>query len=119
MLGEFSPDDLHKLGRGRTRDHALASHRNKVPQYTNAVRLARLERGWYMRAAVVRAPGQIAIESVQCPRPERSEVLVRLVATGVCHTDLSAYRGRLGVPMPVVLGHEGAGIVEEVGDGVT
>ncbi|MFG2592342.1 NAD(P)-dependent alcohol dehydrogenase [Streptomyces sp. NPDC048438] len=51
------------------------------------------------------------------PRP--GEVLVRLVATGLCHTDLSVLSGRLPTPLPAVLGHEGAGIVEAVGPDVT
>ncbi len=48
-----------------------------------------------------------------------AQVKVRLVASGVCHTDLSIARGNLSHPAPAVLGHEGAGIVEEVGLGVT
>ena len=51
------------------------------------------------------------------PRPH--ETLVRLVATGMCHTDLSARAGHLPFPLPGVLGHEGAGIVEQVGAEVT
>ncbi|MFD4603015.1 NAD(P)-dependent alcohol dehydrogenase [Streptomyces sp. NPDC058464] len=50
------------------------------------------------------------------PRPD--EVLVRLVATGLCHTDLSVLAGRLPTPLPAVLGHEGAGVVEAVGTDV-
>ncbi|MET9491116.1 NAD(P)-dependent alcohol dehydrogenase [Nocardia sp. NPDC006630] len=51
--------------------------------------------------------------------PGPGEVLIRLVSTGVCHTDLSVLAGRLPTPLPAVLGHEGAGVVEAVGDGVT
>jgi len=51
--------------------------------------------------------------------PGRGEVLVRMGASGVCHSDISVYQGSIPHPMPVVLGHEGAGTVEAIGDGVT
>src|ERR1051326_2671447 len=51
--------------------------------------------------------------------PRATEVLVRLVAAGVCHSDLSVLDGTIPFPTPVVLGHEGAGVVEAVGDAVT
>jgi aryl-alcohol dehydrogenase len=59
------------------------------------------------------------IEAVELDEPRADEVRVRLVATGICHTDLLCHAG-LGVPTPrpIVLGHEGAGIVERVGAGV-
>jgi alcohol dehydrogenase len=50
--------------------------------------------------------------------PGQHEVLVRVEACGVCHADLSAARGTLPIPMPVILGHEAAGVVEEIGPGV-
>ncbi|MFZ0972243.1 MAG: alcohol dehydrogenase catalytic domain-containing protein [Solirubrobacteraceae bacterium] len=59
------------------------------------------------------------LEEVEIERPRRGEVLVRIVATGLCHTDLSARDGLIPFPLPGVLGHEGAGVVEEVGEGVT
>lgn len=71
-----------------------------------------------MRAAVCRQIGQIEIEDLDDPRPLAGEVRLRMVATGVCGTDLSIFRGHLPSPLPIVLGHEGAGIVEEVGPGV-
>jgi len=46
-------------------------------------------------------------------------VLVKLIGSGVCHSDLSAIKGDMPQPLPIVLGHEGAGIVEKVGPGVT
>jgi aryl-alcohol dehydrogenase len=73
-----------------------------------------------MRAAVSRA-GQPhpLIESVDLEEPRAGEVLVRIVATGICHTDLRAHQGGiLPTPHPVVLGHEGAGIVKRVGSAV-
>jgi len=60
------------------------------------------------------------LEAVEIGPPQRGEVLVRIVASGICHTDLGAHAGRgAGTPKPVVLGHEGAGVVEQVGGGVT
>ena len=71
-------------------------------------------------AAVVEAPGApFLLQSVELDEPRPNEVLVCLVATGLCHTDLSAQAGHLPFPLPGVLGHEGAGIVEAVGDEVT
>ncbi|MDX9874917.1 MAG: alcohol dehydrogenase catalytic domain-containing protein, partial [Spongiibacteraceae bacterium] len=72
-----------------------------------------------VQAAVTHAQGQpFAIEEVRLAGPGPNEVLVRIVATGVCHTD--AVGRDLGVsPYPVVLGHEGAGVIEQVGDNVT
>lgn len=59
------------------------------------------------------------VDEVEVDEPRAGEVLVRIVATGVCHTDALAQHGDLPFPAPGVLGHEGAGIVEAVGDGVT
>ncbi|MGY2117464.1 aldehyde dehydrogenase family protein [Nocardia gipuzkoensis] len=71
-------------------------------------------------AAVARAAADnFSWETVLVEDPGPGEVLVRLVATGVCHTDLSVLAGRLPTPLPAVLGHEGAGVVEAVGAGVT
>jgi aryl-alcohol dehydrogenase len=71
-------------------------------------------------AAVLSANHEpFVIEEVEVERPRRGEVLVRIVATGLCHTDLSAREGLIPFPLPGVLGHEGAGVVEEVGEGVT
>ena len=61
----------------------------------------------------VNAP--LAIEEVELPPPAADDVLVRIRATGLCHTDLEAMQGSLVYPTPIVLGHEGAGIVEAVG----
>jgi S-(hydroxymethyl)glutathione dehydrogenase / alcohol dehydrogenase len=72
-----------------------------------------------MKAAVLHEKNQpLRVETVALDRPGRGEVLVRMVASGVCHTDLSAITGLLPMRLPAVLGHEGAGIVEEVGEGV-
>jgi aryl-alcohol dehydrogenase len=70
-------------------------------------------------AAVVRAKGgPFHIEQLMLEAPRRDEVLVRMVACGMCHTDLVARDQRFDVPHPIVLRHEGAGIVERVGSDV-
>jgi aryl-alcohol dehydrogenase len=60
------------------------------------------------------------LEEIDLSAPRAGEVLVRIMATGICHTDLRVHGGGgVGTPRPVVLGHEGAGIVEAVGAGVS
>ena len=69
-------------------------------------------------AAIVRAVGgTFSIEDIEIAEPRGSEVRVRIVGVGMCHTDLVARDG-FPVPMPIVLGHEGAGVVESVGPDV-
>lgn len=71
-------------------------------------------------AAVVRSPGgPFLLEPVTLAPPRAGEVLVRIVAVGMCHTDMVVRDQLYPVPQPIVLGHEGAGIVEAVGAGVT
>ncbi len=71
-------------------------------------------------AAVLREVGKpFQIEELELAPPKQNEVLVRTVASGICHSDYSIAHGVLRAPMPIVLGHEGAGIVEQVGPGVT
>lgn len=71
-----------------------------------------------MRAAVLRAVGEpLAIEDVQLDGPGAGEVLVRIEAAGVCHSDLHYMTGDLPAKLPIVVGHEGAGIVEALGPG--
>lgn len=70
-------------------------------------------------AAVVKEKGgQFVLEEVELDQPKAQEVLVRVVATGVCHTDLVVRDQELPSPLPAVLGHEGSGIVEAIGSGV-
>jgi aryl-alcohol dehydrogenase len=71
-------------------------------------------------AAVQRAPKSPPIlEHLSLEDPRQDEVLVRIVGVGVCHTDMVMRDALLPVPMPVVLGHEGAGMVEAVGNDIT
>lgn len=72
-----------------------------------------------VRAAVARDINQLTIEPVELDAPGADEVLVRIQAAGVCHSDLHTYRGELRTVPPVVLGHEGAGIVEAVGGNIS
>jgi aryl-alcohol dehydrogenase len=70
------------------------------------------------RAAILRQPRQpLSLEDIDVAAPRADEVRVRLVATGICHTDLVC-RDAFPVPMPMVLGHEGSGVVESVGKDV-
>ncbi|MFD8640436.1 Zn-dependent alcohol dehydrogenase [Streptomyces zaomyceticus] len=73
-----------------------------------------------IRAAVLPAVGSpLEITGIELPEPGPGQVRVRLAAAGVCHSDLSLSNGTMRVPVPAVLGHEGAGTVVSVGEGVT
>jgi len=73
-----------------------------------------------VRAVVARAKGgPVTVEVIEVPDPGPGEVLVTVQACGVCHTDLHYREGAINDDFPFLLGHEAAGIVEEVGDGVT
>ncbi|WP_104181425.1 alcohol dehydrogenase catalytic domain-containing protein [Arthrobacter sp. B0490] len=80
-----------------------------------------------MRAAVLRAAelpapytgsNPLSLELVPVPRPRAGEVLVRIARASLCHSDLSVINGSRIRPLPMALGHEAAGVVEQVGDGV-
>jgi aryl-alcohol dehydrogenase len=72
-----------------------------------------------IQAAVSRHAAQPpAIETLDIEEPRAGEILVRIVASGICHTDINVH-ARDRTPKPIVLGHEGAGIVERVGSGVS
>ncbi|MBM7458531.1 NAD(P)-dependent alcohol dehydrogenase [Rhodococcus coprophilus] len=71
-------------------------------------------------AAVLREyGGPLQLETVTVPDLRPDEILVRIHGVGICHTDLTAAAGGVPVPVPVVLGHEGAGIVTEIGSAVS
>ena len=73
-----------------------------------------------INAAVARAPhAPLSLEILELSEPRANEILVRVVATGVCHTDIGMRDQTFPVPQPIVLGHEGAGIVERVGGQIT
>jgi aryl-alcohol dehydrogenase len=72
-----------------------------------------------IKAATIRQKGgPFQVEDLILEEPRPDEVLVRVVATGMCHTDMVARDQLYEVPMPIVLGHEGAGVVEKIGDSV-
>ena len=71
-------------------------------------------------AAVAQKPlADFSLETLTLDGPRAGEVLVQVAAVGLCHTDLAAREGIIPIPLPAVLGHEGAGTVVEVGEGVT
>ena len=66
-----------------------------------------------IKAAVTHAPGApFQIEEVELAAPQKHEILVKITACGVCHTDDAARQQVIPVPLPAVLGHEGCGVVE-------
>ena len=72
--------------------------------------------GLKYRAAILHQSGQpLAIEQVSASAPAPTDVVVRVRAAGLCHTDLEVIDGSLRYPLPMILGHEAAGVVEEVG----
>jgi aryl-alcohol dehydrogenase len=76
--------------------------------------------GVRMKAAVARkARAPLDLVDIDLDEPRDDEVLVKILATGICHTDVNASTGRLPVTMPIILGHEGAGVVERTGAQVT
>ena len=72
-----------------------------------------------IKAVVSREIGSLGVEEVELDPPKEYEVLVRMHVAGVCHSDLHTYRGELRAEPPLVLGHEGAGVVESVGSAVS
>jgi S-(hydroxymethyl)glutathione dehydrogenase/alcohol dehydrogenase len=72
------------------------------------------------KAAVLhKVGGPLTVEEIESAPLKGGDVLVRIHASGLCHTDLEVIQGALAYPLPIILGHEGAGIVEAVGSGVT
>ena len=73
-----------------------------------------------VRGVIARAKGEpVEVTTVLVPDPGPGEAQVRVQACGVCHTDLHYREGGIGEDFPYLLGHEAAGVVEAVGDGVT
>ena len=80
-----------------------------------------------MRAAVLRQSGlprpyasskPLNIEEIDLEAPREGEVLIKIKAVGLCHSDLVAISGERGKPMPIVIGHEAAGVIVELGKSV-
>ncbi|MQG39095.1 MAG: Zn-dependent alcohol dehydrogenase [SAR202 cluster bacterium] len=73
-----------------------------------------------MKAAVLHStPSELSIEEVNIKEPAPGEVRIKIAASGLCHTDWETMKGFQSQALPAVIGHEGAGIVESIGDGVT
>jgi S-(hydroxymethyl)glutathione dehydrogenase/alcohol dehydrogenase len=72
-----------------------------------------------VRAAVFDGERLLVVDDLEVPEPAAGEVTLRVQASGICHSDLNVIEGSIPVPAPVVLGHEAAGVVERVGEGVT
>jgi aryl-alcohol dehydrogenase len=73
-----------------------------------------------IKAAVVKEKGaEIRFEDIQIQDPQVNEVLVKIVGTGICHTEFGVQHQHINTPLPIALGHEGAGVVEKIGPGVT
>jgi S-(hydroxymethyl)glutathione dehydrogenase/alcohol dehydrogenase len=73
-----------------------------------------------MKAAVCYAFGEpLVVEEIELDPPQAGEARVRIAATAVCHSDVSIVQGLWGPDLPIVVGHEAAGVVEEIGPGVT
>jgi S-(hydroxymethyl)glutathione dehydrogenase/alcohol dehydrogenase len=72
-----------------------------------------------VRAVVFDGGQLVVVDDLSVPEPGPGEVTVRVLASGICHSDLNVVDGTVPVPPPVVLGHEGAGVVDRLGEGVT
>ncbi|MFA4015313.1 MAG: hypothetical protein RUDDFDWM_000393 [Candidatus Fervidibacterota bacterium] len=72
-----------------------------------------------MKAAVVKAPRELIITDVEQPKADEGDVIVKVMACGVCGTDLHIYEGEFIASYPIVMGHEFCGVVVEVGEGVS
>src|SRR5690242_7862332 len=103
----------------RAREGADTCH--GAPRFTRVRAHASFRRAMRVRAAICWEPRRpLEIEEIELDGPKAGECLVRLAATGVCHTDAYTMSGRDPSGLfPSVLGHEGAGIVEEIGPSVS
>ncbi len=72
-----------------------------------------------LAAVLIESGKPLVLEEVEVAAPQAGEVRVQMKAAGICHSDLHVMTGDLPMPCPIILGHEGAGIVESVGPGVT
>lgn len=72
-----------------------------------------------MKACVFRAPGEVAVVDMPQPEPGRGEIVLRVAAAGLCHSDVRVYKGEKYAKQGVVPGHEVSGVVDSVGEGIT
>jgi hypothetical protein len=103
---------------GSTNVSSVQSHARRTVS-TRVEHDAAKRGGMKIRAAVIeRRSGAFVLDDLELEDPRPDELLVRLVATGICMTDLHIRDQGYPVPLPVVAGHEGAGVVERVGEDV-
>jgi S-(hydroxymethyl)mycothiol dehydrogenase len=110
--------NCHGMGAAAT----VAAARNRVGWSVHEQVRKRERNGMahVVRGVVARAKGApVSVESVHVPDPGAGEALVKVQACGVCHTDLHYREGGINDDFPFLLGHEAAGVVEAVGEGVT
>ena len=105
-------------GGGRRGSGVSGFRRGRLRHRRHAGRQRRDADAMRMRAAVMHEPGALVVEELDVEEPLPGEVVVRMSAVGVCGTDLHSYKGEWDRPTPIVLGHEGAGLVEAVGSEV-
>ena len=73
-----------------------------------------------INAAVAISPDKpFQLRKFELEEPREDEVLVKIVASGICHTDIAVKEQSVHLPLPMILGHEGSGIVEDIGKNVT
>lgn len=70
-------------------------------------------------ALVDEKAGPVRWEALTLAEPQPNEVRIRIVASGICHTDINVQHQHIPTPLPIVLGHEGSGIIDALGPGVT
>src|SRR2546429_5629662 len=109
---------------GLCHEHGVASHSDPISlsmrRPNPPVHATSGERTMQFRAAILEAPGQsLVIDTVETGPLRPQDVLVRIGAAGICHTDLEVIAGQLVYPMPIVLGHEAAGTIVDVGNGIS
>ncbi|HEX4173847.1 MAG TPA: alcohol dehydrogenase catalytic domain-containing protein, partial [Acetobacteraceae bacterium] len=107
---------------GLCHEHGVASHSDRGVLVHARARLPMHAAGggriMQFRAAILEAPGQsLVIDTVETGPLRPQDVLVRIGAAGICHTDLEVIAGQLVCPMPIALGHEAAGTIVDVGNG--
>ena len=116
---QFNPDFKKSYFRISYID-AQIKYEPKIPSNDRTAAGERRDKVMQIKAAVIfEKSGPFSLEQLDIDAPRETEVLVRIVGSGICHTDLAARDLHIPVPLPGVFGHEGAGIVEQVGTRVT